>query len=141
GPYTATQAYSIVVVDVPPVASNSALTVAYNAPATNVPLSLSGGAPTALTIGTAPSSGTAVITGTTITYQPNAGFAGADSFTYTATNSGGTSAPATVSITVQDPVVTITPSGGFSASVAAAYTQTFTFNGGAQPWSGYQVTN
>lgn len=141
GPYTATQAYSIVVVDVPPVASNSALSVAYNAAATNVPLSLSGGAPTSLAIVTPPSNGTAIVSGTTITYQPNAGHAGPDSFTYTASNSGGTSAPATVSITVQDPVVTITPSGGFTASVATAYTQTFTFNGGAQPWSGYQVTN
>ena len=142
GPYTATQSYAITVIDVPPVASNSSLTVAYNAAATNVPLSLSGGAPTSLTITTPPSNGTALVTGpNTITYQPNAGYAGPDSFTYTATNSGGTSAPATVSITVQDPVITITPSGGFTTAVAAAYTQTFTFNGGAQPWTGYQVTN
>ncbi|MFZ5635352.1 MAG: putative Ig domain-containing protein [Pseudomonadota bacterium] len=42
---------------------------------------------------------------------------------------------------MQDPVITITPSGGFAATVAAPYTQTFTFNGGAQPWSSYQVTN
>ncbi|SDD45828.1 Calx-beta domain-containing protein [Aquimonas voraii] len=141
GPYTATQAYSISVIDVPPVAGNSALTVAYNAPATNVPLTLSGGSATSLALGTLPTRGTAVVSGTTITYQPTAGYAGADSFTYTATNSGGTSAPATVSITVQDPVVTITPSGGFAAAVAAAYTQTFTFNGGAQPWTAYQVAN
>ncbi|GAA4804274.1 putative Ig domain-containing protein [Lysobacter hankyongensis] len=141
GPYTATQSYSIVVIDVPPTAANSALTVAYNAPATNVPLILGGGAATSLAIGTAPLHGTAIVTGTTITYQPTAGYAGPDSFTYTATNSGGTSAPATVTITVQDPVITITPTGGFAATVAAPYTQTFTFNGGAQPWSGYQVTN
>ncbi len=38
-------------------------------------------------------------------------------------------------------MITITPSGGFAATVAAPYTQTFTFNGGAQPWSGFQVTN
>ncbi|MBE5315011.1 MAG: putative Ig domain-containing protein [Xanthomonadales bacterium] len=141
GPYTVTRAYSITVIDVPPVATNSTLTVAYNAAATNVPLALSGGAPTSVLLGTAPTRGTAVVTGTAITYQPNAGFAGSDSFTYTASNSGGTSAIATVSITVQDPVVTITPAGGFSATVSAPYTQTFTFNGGAQPWSGYQVTN
>lgn len=141
GPYTVTRAYSITVIDVPPVASNSTLTVAYNAAATNVPLALSGGAPTSVLIGTAPTRGTAVVTGTAITYQPNAGFAGSDSFTYTASNSGGTSAIATVTVTVQDPVVTITPAGGFSATVSAPYTQTFTFNGGAQPWSGYQVTN
>ncbi len=141
GPYTAIQAYAITVSDVPPTAANSALTVAYNAPATNVPLSLGGGAATALTIVTPPTNGTAIATGpNTITYQPNTGYAGSDSFTYTAINGGGTSAPATVTITVQDPIITISPGGGFSAAVAAAYTQTFTFNGGAQPWSGYQVT-
>jgi large repetitive protein len=141
GPYTATQAYSIVVVAVPPTASNSSLTVAYNAAATNVPLTLGGGTPTSLTIVTAPLHGTAIVTGITITYQPTAGYSGPDSFTYTATNSGGTSAPATVTITVNDPVITITPSSGLAATVGTAYTQTFTFNGGAQPWSGFQVTN
>jgi large repetitive protein len=141
GPYSATQSYSIVVIAVPPTASNSSLTVAYNAAATNVPLSLGGGAPTSLAIGTAPLHGSAIVTGITITYQPATGYAGPDSFTYTATNSGGTSAPATVSVTVNDPVITITPSGGFAATVGTAYSQTFTFNGGAQPWSGFQVTN
>jgi uncharacterized protein YhjY with autotransporter beta-barrel domain len=142
GPYTATQAYAITVIDVPPTAANSSLTVAYNAPATNVPLTLGGGAATSLTITVPPTNGTAIVTGpNTITYQPTAGYAGPDSFSYTATNSGGTSAPATVSVTVQDPVITITAAGGFAATIAAPYTQTFTFNGGAQPWSAYQVTN
>ena len=141
GPYTATQAYSIVVIDNPPIANNGTLTVAYNAAATPVPLNITGGTPTSVAIATPASNGTAIATGTTITYQPTAGFAGTDSFTYTATNSGGTSAPATITVTVNDPVITITPSGGFAATVAAPYTQTFTWNGGAQPWSGYQVTN
>jgi hypothetical protein len=141
GPYTATQSYSIGVIDVPPVANAVATTVAYNAAATSVTLNITGGTPTSVAIGTPASNGTAIATGTTITYQPTVGFAGADSFTYTATNTGGTSAPATVTVTVSDPVVTITPSGGFAATVATPYTQTFTWNGGAQPWSGYQVTN
>jgi len=141
GPYTATQSYAITIIDVAPVASNSALSVTYNAAATNVPLSLSGGSPTSLTLSTPPTQGTALVSGTTITYQPTAGYAGPDSFSYTASNSGGTSSPATVSVTVQDPVITITPSGGFASTVGAPYTQTFSFNGGASPWSGYQVTN
>ncbi len=141
GPYTATQSYSIVVIDNPPIANNGTLTVAYNAAATPVPLTITGGTPTSVAIATPASNGTAIATGTTITYQPTAGFAGSDSFTYTATNSGGTSAPATITVTVNDPVITITPSGGFAATVAVPYTQTFTWNGGAQPWSGYQVTN
>ena len=131
----------VTVTDAPPVASNSALTVAYRAPATGVPLSLSGGAPTSLAITTPPTHGSAIVSGLTITYQPTSSYAGPDSFRYTASNAGGTSAAATVSVTVQDPVITITPSGGFSATAASPYTQTFTFNGGAQPWSGFQVTN
>lgn len=141
GPYTATQAYAISVIDVPPVANPVSLSVAYNAAATNVPLNITGGAPTSVAIATPPSNGTAIVSGTTITYQPTTGYAGPDSFSYTASNGGGTSAPATVSITVQDPVITITASGGFAATVAAPYTQTFTFNGGAQPWSSFQVSN
>ena len=141
GPYTATQAYSIVVVDNPPVANSGTLTVAFNAAATPVPLNITGGTPTSVAIATPAVNGTAIATGTTITYQPTAGFAGNDSFTYTATNSGGTSAPATITVTVNDPVITITPSGGFAATVAAPYTQTFTWNGGTPPWASYQVTN
>jgi uncharacterized protein YhjY with autotransporter beta-barrel domain len=140
GPYTATRAYSIVVIDVPPVANPVSITVPYNAPATNVPLNITGGTATSVSGGSA-THGTVVAAGTTLTYQPDAGYAGPDSFTYIATNSGGASAPAQVTVTVSDPVVTISPSGGFAATVAAPYTQTFTFNGGAQPWSGYQVTN
>jgi large repetitive protein len=141
GPYSATQSYAINVIDVAPVAANSSLSLAYNAAATNVPLSLSGGATTSLNIGSAPANGTATVSGTTISYQPNAGYAGADSFTYTATNSGGTSAPATVTITVQDPVVTITAAGSLSATIGAPYSQTFSFAGGGAPWGSYQVTN
>ena len=142
GPYTATQAYAINVIDVPPTASNSGLTLAYNAGATNVPLSLGGGTPTSLTIFNSPTHGTTNVSGTTITYQPTTGYAGTDSFTYTATNSGGTSEPATVWITVDDPTtMTISVAGGLAAVLAEPYTETFTFNGGAQPWSNYQVTN
>jgi large repetitive protein len=141
GPYTATQSYAINVIDMAPIASASSLIVAYNATATNVPLSLSGGTATSLAVGAPASNGTVTVSGTTISYQPNAGYAGSDSFTYTATNSGGTSAPATVSLTVSDPVVTVTASSGLTTSVGTTYSQTFSFNGGATPWSGYQVTN
>ncbi len=141
GPYTATQSYSIDVIDVPPVANPVSITVAYNSGATPVPLNITGGAPTSVAIGTPSSNGTEIPSGITITYQPNPDFSGTDTFTYLATNSGGTSAPATVTVTVSDPVITITPSGGFAATVGTPYTQTFTWNGGAQPYSGYQVTN
>lgn len=141
GPYTVTQSYSVVVTGNPPIANNSTFSVPYNAPATPVPLNITGGTATSVAIATPAVHGTAVATGTAITYQPTTGFAGSDSFTYTATNLSGTSASATVTVTVNDPVITITASGGLAATVAVPYTQTFTWNGGAQPWSSYQVTN
>jgi uncharacterized protein YhjY with autotransporter beta-barrel domain len=142
GPYTATQAYAITVIDVPPVANPVSITVAYDSGANPVTLILSGGLPTSVAIVTPPANGTAIASGSsTVTYQPNPGFAGADSFTYSFTNSGGTSAPATVSVTVNDPTVTIAAGGPLTGTVAVAYSQTFTFTGGAAPWSAYQVTN
>lgn len=140
GPYTATQSYSITVIDIPPVANAVSLTVAYNAGATPVTLNITGGTPTSVAVGTAPTHGTAIASGASITYQPTTGYAGPDSFTYTAANGGGTSAPATVTVTVSDPVITFTASAGFAATVGAPYAQTITLFGGAQPWSGYQVT-
>lgn len=141
GPYTATQSYAITVTDIPPVANAVSLTVAYNAAATPVTLNITGGVPTSVAVAGAPSHGTAIASGTSITYQPTTGYGGPDSFTYTATNSGGTSAPATVTVTVSDPVITTTASGSFAATVGVPYSQTITVLGGAQPWSGYQVTN
>jgi uncharacterized repeat protein (TIGR01451 family) len=126
---------------VPPVANAVLTTVPYNAAATNVPLNITGGAPTSVAVGTPASNGTATATGIAITYQPTAGFAGSDSFTYTATNGAGTSAAATVTVTVSDPVITVSPSGGFAATVGAPYTQTFTWAGGAAPYSAYAVSN
>jgi hypothetical protein len=54
---------------------------------------------------TGQSNGTATLNAdSTFTFRPNAGFEGAASFTYTVTNGFGTSAPATVSMTVANPV-------------------------------------
>ena len=47
-----------------------------------------------------PQSGTATVSGSTITYTPNRGYFGPDSFSVSASGPGGTSAPALVSITV-----------------------------------------
>ncbi|MDO9078229.1 MAG: autotransporter domain-containing protein, partial [Brevundimonas sp.] len=69
------------------------------------------GVVTTLAVVAQPTNGTVTITGTTATYAPTAGFFGTDSFTYTATGPGGTSAPATVSVTVATPPppVIVTP--------------------------------
>ncbi|MES2312422.1 MAG: autotransporter domain-containing protein, partial [Pseudomonadota bacterium] len=56
---------------------------------------------TAVTIGTAPMHGTVSVSGETVTYTPSPTYyGGSDSFTYTATNPGGTSSAAMVSVTV-----------------------------------------
>jgi uncharacterized protein YhjY with autotransporter beta-barrel domain len=86
-----------------PVAGNVSVTVAYNSNANPITLALSGAAATSMAVASPPSHGSAVAIGTDITYTPASGYFGADSFTYTASNAGGTSAPATVSITVSPP--------------------------------------
>ncbi|SDQ35237.1 putative Ig domain-containing protein [Pseudoxanthomonas sp. CF125] len=140
GPYSATQSYSLQSDTVPPVANAVSATVAYGAAAAPITLNITGGAASSVAVSTAAAHGTATAGGTTITYQPTAGYAGPDTFTYTATNAAGTSAPATVTITVSTPTLTITPSAVLTVPVGTAYTQTFTFAGGAAPYSGYSVT-
>jgi hypothetical protein len=141
GPYAATQNYTLLVEQPAPIANPVSATVAYGSTVNPIALNLTGGEAASVAIVTQPANGTAVASGTSITYTPNAGFAGGDSFIYTATNAGGTSAPATVTIAVVNPAITITAGGPLTATVGTAYSQTFTFSGGAQPFSGYQVTN
>jgi hypothetical protein len=141
GPYAATQNYTVQIEQPAPVANSVSATVAYGSAANAIALDITGGAAASVAIATPPTNGTAVASGTSVTYAPNAGFAGNDSFTYTATNAGGTSAPATVTITVSNPAITIAAGGPLTATAGTAYSQTFTFSGGAQPFAGYQVAN
>ena len=141
-PYSVGTLAAITVADGLPVAGNTSFSVAYSAPSVPVSLVLSGGAASSVAIATAASHGTATVTGaTSISYQPQAGFAGNDSFTYTASNGTGTSAPATVAVTVTNPTLTVTANGVFSAVAGAPYSQTFNWSGGTAPYSGYQVSN
>jgi len=85
-----------------PTAAAVSATTPYNT-ATNINLAsaITGTNIAAVTIASAPAHGTASVSGETVTYTPSATFyGGTDSFTYTATNPGGTSAPATVTVTV-----------------------------------------
>ena len=111
----------------PTVAAVSAAAV-YNASTT---IDLSGsitGVRTRLEVASAPVHGVASVSGEVVVYTPKAGYFGADSFAYTATGPGGTSAPATVSLTVAPPpppvveqptgpVIVPPSSGGVSTSV------------------------
>ncbi|WP_447407220.1 Ig-like domain-containing protein, partial [Clostridium perfringens] len=56
-----------------------------------------------VTITTPPAHGSASVSGTIVTYVPANGYFGADSFGYAATGPGGTSAPASVRLTVAAP--------------------------------------
>src|SRR3546814_4368033 len=76
------------------------------------------GAHSSIAVGFGPAHGTASVGGDVVTYTPAAGYYGADSFTYTATGPGGTSAPATVSLTVCPPPA---PTAGDKCGVAVAY--------------------
>ena len=136
-PAIATANYSMTIDPMPPpVAGAVSLPVAYNSSLNPVTLSLSGGTATSVAIGTAPLHGSTSVSGTTIKYTPTTGYNGADSFTYTATNAGGTSSPATVSVTVAAPTVVVSPSGAtLSATGGSAFSQTFSASGGATPYT------
>ncbi|PHV25239.1 autotransporter outer membrane beta-barrel domain-containing protein, partial [Janthinobacterium sp. BJB426] len=135
GPYTGARAYSGTVAAGAPVANASSAIVAYGSSANPLTLSLSGGAATSVAIASGASHGTATASGTSITYTPTAGYGGPDSFTYTASNGIGTSAPATVTITVSGPTITIAPSTVPAGSVATAYSQTVTAANGTGPYT------
>ncbi|WP_428152141.1 putative Ig domain-containing protein [Brevundimonas sp.] len=144
---TATQVQRSFTVTAPvppaPVASNrSGVSVVYNT-ATQIDLSSSiSGSYTAIAVASGPAHGSTSVSGAVVTYTPTAGYSGADSFTYTATGPGGTSAPATVSLTVAaplPPVVTPPPSPpvvsgvGGSASIDLVSTT-------ANPVTSYRIT-
>jgi len=89
------------VITAPPALANPvSATVNYGSSDNLISLDITGGAPASVEVASSPGHGRATASGTEIRYTPTTGYSGSDSFTYTATNSSGTSAPATVSITV-----------------------------------------
>ena len=92
---------SIAVETVPLGAGPATMTVPLNT-ATTLDLLpfISGSGVTRVNVVTRPSHGTAVAVGTRVTYTPALDYFGPDAFTYAAVGIAGTSAPATVSITV-----------------------------------------
>lgn len=87
-----------------PVASPVNVTAPFDSSGYAIDLSTSiTGVHTSLAVASPPAHGTVSVSGDVVTYTPASGYHGADSFTYTATGPGGTSAPATVSLTVTAP--------------------------------------
>ncbi|MFQ2251714.1 putative Ig domain-containing protein [Aeromonas hydrophila] len=136
---TGSQAYSLVINGLPPVANAVSTTVAANSSANPITLNITGGAASSVAVASAASHGTATASGTSITYTPTAGYAGSDSFTYTATNASGTSSPATVTITVSTPTLAITPTTLPDGTQGTAYNQTVTAAAGSAPYT-YAIT-
>lgn len=119
----------------PTVAAVSAV-VAANSSNNLIALGLSGGAATTVTVTSLPLHGTAVASGTSIRYTPQAGFSGSDSFSYSASNTSGTSAAASVSITVSPATLVLAPAAGAlpAATVGSVYRQNVSASGGVSPY-------
>ena len=122
-----------------PIANNVSVTILPDSASNILPLDVTGGAATTVAVATAPTHGTANANGTTISYTPAQGYTGQDSFTYTATNVSGTSAPATVNIQVTATTLVFSPAPGrlADAFTAVPYHETISISGGRAP---YQYT-
>ena len=114
-----TSAPVTVAVDVVPVAKGASITTVVNTSTTRTFPTPVGTGPFTYNVGTGPSHGTLTISGSTYTYTPNHGYLGADSFSYTVSGAGGTSAPVTITIAVTaiPPTVAYPASGASKAGV------------------------
>ncbi|MFT7773179.1 MAG: putative Ig domain-containing protein [Roseateles sp.] len=141
-PFTVAKAYTMVIAVQAPVANASSASTPYNNPVQiNLAPAITGGTAVSIAVATPPSHGTATVAGLTVTYTPVAGYAGTDSFTYTATNAGGTSAAAPVTVTVSAPDLTLLPSlpNLPNGQVGVAFSQAISTSGGTAPYS-YSVS-
>ena len=125
----------------PPASADGASAVPYGASNAPISLSLSGGAPDAITLVAQAAHGVVSVSGTHVSYTPLAGYAGPDSFVYTASNIAGGTAPATQSITVGAPTISYSPAAPASASFGVPYSHDLaSAAGGAAPYA-YALAN
>jgi len=107
----------------PPTVSATTLTAAYNTGsppvATAIDLAPFITGPFTSVTPASPVNGTVSVAGSVVSFTPTAGYIGPASFTYTATNPGGTSAPATVSVTVAPPPPPVTANRRVRVSATA----------------------
>ncbi|RSB43065.1 autotransporter domain-containing protein [Brevundimonas sp. 357] len=117
---TRTVAITIAAPAVPTIADGS-ISTSFETPG-GTTMSVTGYQPV-LSIGQAPAHGEVSFSGASVTYTPDAGYYGADTFTVIASNAGGASAPATVNVTVGLPAAPTAQSG--SGNLAFGETKTF----------------
>jgi hypothetical protein len=131
----AASAASNPITPIPPLLTSPvSASVPYAAAATPITLNIIG-SPTSVSVDSAPVHGTAIASGTTITYQPNSGYAGPDNFTYTATDAYTTSASATVSITVEAATIVLDDTALAQATGGTPYQRQFSASGGTAPYT------
>lgn len=127
-----------------PAVSDKTATTPFNTPVSiDLTDSITGTDINTVAVNTAPVHGSVTISGKVVTYVPSPTyFGGTDTFTYTATNAGGTSAVATVTVTVESrPPLVFTPGAGSlpDATAGNQYTVSVVAGNGAAPYS-YAIT-
>lgn len=136
---TGVQAYTLVINQAVPVAVNDAAATLANQ-AVTIPVTFNDGGPiTSIAVTSAPLHGTVAVNGLNAVYTPAANFFGTDIFTYTVTGPGGTSAPATVTITVSPLAVPV--AAAHSAATMAGNATTIDTAAGATggPFTGAAI--
>lgn len=132
GTGAASAASSAVIAAAAIVATPSSATVAY---ATATPITLDiGGIASSVVITSASTHGVVDVAGITVSYTPNAGYAGPDAFTYQATDGNTTSAPAVVSISVSAPTLALAAAPLAAGTAGSRYQQALSASGGAAPY-------
>jgi P-type conjugative transfer protein TrbJ len=126
---TSAPATITVTVQAPPVPTlaGAAMTTAYDTPA-QLRLAATG-LVTSYAIVSPPAHGSAVLSGSTVTYTPDAGYIGPDSFTADAAGPGGVSAPATITVTVEPPPAPVANSGSIDCPYQTTCTTPLTSTG------------
>lgn len=98
--FQGSQAYTIAIAQPVPIAVNDTASANANGSST-IPVTANDTGPiTSITVTQQPSHGTATVNGLNVVYTPATNYFGTDTLSYTATGPGGTSSPATVTITV-----------------------------------------
>jgi uncharacterized protein YhjY with autotransporter beta-barrel domain len=126
----------------PPTTTNSSQTVGFNSSANVITPVYSGTVnPAGIVITTGPTHGTATASATnnTISYTPTNGYSGPDSISYTISGPGGTSSPATISITVGLPPRPSVTDTAVNTTLNTAVTLDLA-SGSPPPISGFGVT-
>jgi large repetitive protein len=98
--FTGQQAEALTVTQAQPVAVNDSASTPANQPVTVNVTANDSGPITSIAISMPPSHGSATVNGLNVVYTPTANYFGTDSLAYIATGPGGSSAPATVALTV-----------------------------------------